>query len=678
MIIPLKAKQVVLRSLMSSPLNSKSKKFSHTENSKSSSKSSSYRHNKEHKTEKPRNEEEEFKDNLVYVKRDPDKKLTRKRVLQVSKTNEKSIMNKEAMFKPINVASSSKYSLSEKDLTSGGKEVHEYIKKSPSLHAESFGAEPRTKFPERYSSSAKNPGRRSSETLEEKLARISEKYKSQRVVIGSSKDNSNGTSKPRNTIDSKVNLINEKYKEKRQAIIENKGISGMEAEKDVSYKSRGFDQRNINPDMGKSRGDYRVSDQISLSGNYTAQSQLSSSNPNDVMGCLFTPDGSRVINRFVSPSHVIVPSHTPAPQHPYGTAASQNTSYNQTGIRFPTNYAVNHLHDAIPVTDHSGNSCNPRYSDVPTNVTFPYLFPYFHPGLHPFLQSSVVPQGLTTGTNDSIGQTVAESVATASHASPSNGKIGMKTDMDAVVRSESCISKNEIKSDNDASDRSKPTPNNSDTHIENISGNKGASSIIAADIELNDSTLAMKESDVETERVSRMQRIDMPIPFQRVHITDKSYGKEKNADENLSMPSRKENKSTDNINECPDILLRNQSVVDASNSTNALGSKQNCSEGQLQAEDSESSSAARETSMFAVPIEDYISGVCGSNTQSLIDLQGSGIDTDLDTDTESVRRDFYEKARKIRGLAEHIDDDDVDSVSQRSYRNIMSSASSQG
>jgi hypothetical protein len=86
------------------------------------------------------------------------------------------------------------------------------------------------------------------------------------------------------------------------------------------------------------------------------------------------------------------------------------------------------------------------------------------------------------------------------------------------------------------------------------------------------------------------------------------------------------------------------------------------------------------TSMFAEEIGEESSAEYDSNTQSYLDLPDRVTDTDIegDTDTESVRRDFYENTNRIKELLDGPQNDFSDVYRHKLTRNTTSSASSQG
>ena len=128
------------------------------------------------------------------------------------------IISSSRLFKPISVANSGKSSPSERDLTSGGKEIHDFmtksaivnISRSPHLTSyESHKVESKpnnTKFRSCVDSESKD---RKSFLFEEKLREISEKYRLKRFNSERMEDKD------------RLRSISDKYRERRKAILEN-------------------------------------------------------------------------------------------------------------------------------------------------------------------------------------------------------------------------------------------------------------------------------------------------------------------------------------------------------------------------------------------------------------------------------------------------------------------------
>lgn len=127
------------------------------------------------------------------------------------------------------------------------------------------------------------------------------------------------------------------------------------------------------------------------------------------------------------------------------------------------------------------------------------------------------------------------------------------------------------------------------------------------------------------------------------------------------------------LNERPQIATFENSDTDLLTSNSRLRFSEDINN------DESSCSELNKSSLFAEEIEDSSVGI-DSNTQSYLDLPDNCTDTDIDgdTDTESVRRDFYENTQKIKDLLEGPQNDFADVYRHKMSRNTTSSASSQG
>lgn len=129
----------------------------------------------------------------------------------------------KSSFRPIKSPTGNGSSVSDKDVTSGGREVHQFMRVSPQIDI--YGSDGNSceatfsSRPDHYKldkpSSALSKGKYDTETVRDKVKRISEKYSTKR-------DKNKGDSD--SSISDKIQSINEKYKAQRQNILKGKGL----------------------------------------------------------------------------------------------------------------------------------------------------------------------------------------------------------------------------------------------------------------------------------------------------------------------------------------------------------------------------------------------------------------------------------------------------------------------
>lgn len=150
-----------------------------------------------------------------------------------------------------------------------------------------------------------------------------------------------------------------------------------------------------------------------------------------------------------------------------------------------------------------------------------------------------------------------------------------------------------------------------------------------------------------------------------------------NVDEAAANPNSRE-KDVDNSGELSSVVVntngsqRKQKTLPAVPSPVALFEDIETEPSQM--------SLTNKSSLFAQEIDDDSTVDCDSNTQSYLDLPDHLTDTDLDgdTDTESVRREFFQEARRIKDLlGQQQHEGSEETVRHKLRRNTASSVSSQ-
>ena len=178
--------------------------------------------------------------------------------IQVNK--ERSVGHKSLMrrgssskqFKPIDKTSSGKSSSSEKDLTSGGKEIHEFMSKSPGItghESQNCGLDiSETGVKNKHNHDMKNDNQISddhnkvSAILEEKLKLISEKYNLKRHNLDHSDERD------------QMQSISDKYRQRRKNIVDNL-MSRCSHNNVSSFKSSNFNRSLSLPEHNKETED---------------------------------------------------------------------------------------------------------------------------------------------------------------------------------------------------------------------------------------------------------------------------------------------------------------------------------------------------------------------------------------------------------------------------------------
>lgn len=581
-----------------------------------------------------------------------------------------------SLFRPIRQPSDIRSSLSEKDITSGGKEVQKYMSVSPDIdvygsdatymdHSNSSKSNSFV-YSDSFLSNSKHTVEVKEETLHEKIQRISDKYSTKRAK-------NNTMSDPETSISAKVDSINEKYKVRRKKITEGHGVLP------------------INANLRRAKMESRTP--LKTSYLSTRTNKISSALPTGNSGCIDRLHLTNYSGGLLSPGTLtavsVLNSNATESKLPQDYSVLSNSQFHLPSDNVHYNPGDRRRGQYLVSTDlnqeygHSaGHTINPESQNMDEPVTYQttrdsqntiqeitasFSKPedetksdeqnkYIWPGA----KESTFKTDLATDTWTANFDSVEEPTIRAQEAvsiiketkTAENAQI--KTDM-VAAKSQTNIFNDAVKSYTEK----KRSPANDTIRNDAKITTDEYQYLVEEESDLDETSEETYQNSFEKELG---ERLDLTLRAAESAAPNKSEVKATLHEQKSEDSTRKQVASSDTIR-ANDVHSSNLNLfedVDHSEKSYTLSKPI--------------------TSMFAAEIDDMSMGY-DTNTQSYIDLPGCyGNHTDLDTDTEELKREFSENIGKNKDVIENGEGAKEFQERQtfKQSRNTTSSASSQG
>ncbi|KAL4231532.1 hypothetical protein ACF0H5_009113 [Mactra antiquata] len=567
----------------------------------------------------------------------------------------------KALFKPISSSPDNKSSISDKDMTSGGREINSYMRNTPKIeqeylthtfsptksHSNAGASESMSvEFSQCISRDDLNDNTNhdyrtvqlKTETTEETINRISRKYSPKRTKH-------TVESEPSSTINDKISSISEKYKIRRQNILEGKGVRTIVGPEQYSLSASPLA---ANRRFIGSKSDTNINNTRTKS---AIRTSVSSGQQNTIPTTLFSPFGYMPY----PPNASNIGSPQPLPFVHFSNM-SQYPGF--VGMPYGSYGNLHNMTGSIPYPGDQNASHSISTNIIKTSAVDTHQPQHTEESVHLVQCDITVPNPVEQTENVSVPKELPHDEIAVPKCDTQT-RDTENTTHDTTVSVNMPVSGKSPPRETDSNEREILTPSAND--------NKHSDDPVSVSESL--SYLPFKGTKVEHPQVGNQSTSQIPMANQFANGTDASGAQiltnpmltdchnavTNRSSLNSSVESQLGENDTTDVSEPTSHHLKLFTDVDTIDCDEELS----------------------KFSMFAETIDDdHTSIECDTN--SFLDLPGTLTESELDgdTDTESARRFFYEKSQHVKDLLESSTKVRNDITGHR--KAAMSSASSQG